>query len=77
MARQGLSKLMVSDNGKTLNGAAKVLSRHKSVPGAVQPLLEARVEWSFNIERAMWWGGFFERLVQSTKQCLKKVAGQS
>ena len=68
---------MVSDNGKTFKGAAKVLSGHKSVPGAVRPSLEARVEWSFNIERAPWWGGFFERLVQSTKRCLKKVAGRS
>ena len=67
VARRGLSKLMVSDNVKIFNEAANVLSRHKSVPGAVQPLLEARVEWSFNIERAPWWGGFFERLVQSTK----------
>ena len=32
-----------------------------------------KAEWVFNIERAPWWGGIFERMVQSTKNCLKKI----
>ena len=36
-----------------------------------------RVEWVFNIERAPWWGGIFERMVQSTKRCLRKVIGRA
>ena len=35
-----------------------------------------QVEWSFNVEKAPWWGGFFERLVGSVKRCLRKVIGQ-
>lgn len=35
-----------------------------------------RVEWKFNVERAPWWGGIFERMVCSTKQCLK-VTGRA
>jgi hypothetical protein len=27
------------------------------------------------LEKAPWWGGFFERLVKSTKRCLKKTLG--
>ena len=27
--------------------------------------------------RAPWWGGIFERLVRSTKRCLRKVSGQA
>ena len=29
------------------------------------------------MERAPWWGGLFERLVQSVKRCLKKALGKS
>ena len=34
-----------------------------------------RITWHFNLEKAPWWGGFFERLVKSTKRCLKKTLG--
>ena len=30
-----------------------------------------------NIESAPWYGGFFERLVQSIKRCLKKQFGKA
>ena len=32
-----------------------------------------RVTWKFNLERAPWWGGVFERMVRSMKRCLRKV----
>ena len=31
----------------------------------------------FNIVRAPWWGGMFERLVCPMKRCLRKVAGKA
>mgnify|MGYP000544943039 FL=1 len=31
------------------------------------------IKWTFNLKRAPWWGGYFERLVQSVKRCLKKI----
>jgi hypothetical protein len=36
-----------------------------------------RIRWTFNLERAPWWGGFFERMVKSVKRCLKKTLGNS
>ena len=36
-----------------------------------------RTEWVFNIEKAPWWGGVFERMVKSTKCCLRKFIGQA
>lgn len=33
--------------------------------------------WSFNVEKAPWWGGFYERVVGSVKRCLKKVVGNA
>ena len=35
------------------------------------------VEWQFNLEKAPWWGGVFERMVKSTKHCLRKMVGQA
>ena len=35
------------------------------------------IQWIFNLEKAPWWGGFFERLVQSVKRCLKKSIGKA
>ena len=34
-------------------------------------------EWKFILPASPWWGGFWERLVQSTKRCLRKVLGKS
>ena len=34
-------------------------------------------EWLFNVERAPWWGGAFERMIQSTKCCLRKMIGRA
>jgi len=33
------------------------------------------MKWTFNLERAPWWDGIFERLVGSVKRCLKKTIG--
>ena len=35
------------------------------------------IKWVFNLEKAPWWGGFFERMVQSVKRCLKKSIGKA
>ena len=51
---------MISDNGKTFKAAAKTIQD---------------VKWIFNVHKAPWWGGVFERLVRSVKQCLKKMLG--
>ena len=35
--------------------------------------LNQKVKRRFNLERAPWWGGFFERMVRCFKRCLKKI----
>ena len=35
------------------------------------------VTWKFIVGKAPWWGGFWERLVQTVKRSLKKVIGRS
>jgi hypothetical protein len=36
-----------------------------------------RISWTFIVEKAPWWGGFWERLVKSIKRPLKKVIGRT
>ena len=66
IGRRGIPKLVVSDNAKTFKCSTfkAFLSRYN-------------ISWKFNVPRAPWWGGFFERLVRSVKRCLKKVMGSS
>ena len=37
----------------------------------------ARVKWTLHVPKSPWWGGIFERLFRSVKQCLKKTNGQA
>ena len=44
----------------------------------VEQYLEgAKIQWNFNVEKAPWWGGIFERLIRSVKRCLRKVIGRA
>ena len=43
------------------------------LPDVQRYLLNLKVKWRFNLERAPWWGGFFERLIRCVKRCLKKI----
>lgn len=66
VSRRGVPRLVISDNGKTFKGSClkPFLSQHGIV-------------WKFNVPRAPWWGGFFERMVRSVKRCLKKTLGNA
>jgi len=76
-ARRGLPQRFISDNGKTFKAASKFLKSVFKDETVRDHLAERGCEWTFNIERAPWWGGAFERMVQSTKRCLRKMVGQA
>ena len=59
-ARRGKPRSVLSDNAKNFKGAAKVLAAKG-------------VSWHFIVERASWWGGFWERLVGLTKSALRRT----
>ena len=70
-ARRGLPINIISDNAKTFKAAAKLIQtvfEHKEVKDY---LLHTGIEWTFNPEKAPWWGGLFERMVKSTKMSQK------
>ena len=74
-ARRGLPRSFLSDNAKTFKGAAKSLKAVCDHPDMRNYLSNSGIEWNFNLEKAPWWGGLFERLIKSTKRCLRKVVG--
>lgn len=76
-ARRGTPTLIVSDNAKTFQATERALNNLFSHPEVASDLERQRIEWRFNLERAPWWGGFFERMVGSVKACLRKVLGNA
>ena len=76
-ARRGTPRIANSDNAKTFIAAAKLL-RRLSQDDTFHTYLEShRIIWKFNLPRASWWGGYFERMVGCVKRCLRKILGTS
>ena len=72
VSRRGVPRLIVSSNFKSF---VTVSGKIQAQPGASeveQYMRGQKIEWRFNLAKAPWWGGFFSRLVRSTKRCLKK-----
>ena len=66
IARRGCPVTVLSDNGKSF------------IAENTQSFVAMKnVDWKFNIESAPWYGGFWERLVQSVKRCIKKTLSKS
>ena len=71
-SRRGIPVLIVSDNAKTFQATNKALKSPFRNPKVANELENAKTEWRFNLERAPWWGGFFERMVGSVKRYFRK-----
>ena len=76
-ARRGIPMRMISDNAKTFKAASAGLIEILKNSEAVKYFSQLHIEWKFNLERAPWWGGIFERMVKSAKRCLKKAIGRN
>ena len=64
MYRRVVPNLMISDNATCFKNEEVKLN---------EELLRLRVKWQFIVEASPWWGGFWERLVQSVKRCMRKI----
>lgn len=76
-SRRGFPRRVVSDNGKTFKSSAKAIQAVLTHPDVKQYSGMVGLQWQFNLEKAPWWGGMFERLVKSTKRCLRKAIGRA
>ena len=75
IARRGRPSRIYSDNGRTFIEAAKWLKQIRK-DGRVQSYLaDEEIHWRFNLSRAPWWGGQFERQIGLFKQAFFKPIG--
>lgn len=76
-ARRGLPATIISDNAKTFKSASKEIKKLLRSPRLKEYLTLKGVKWRFIVELAPFQGGYWERLVRSTKRCLVKVIGRA
>lgn len=76
-ARRGVPDRILTDNAQTFKAADKSLQSILQNPEIKAIAENMRIHWMYNIEKAPWQGGFFERMVKSTKRCLRKTLGKS
>ena len=77
IARRGTPKIIVSDNAKTFESADRWLQKLSKDDDLNDYLAKNEITWKFNLSRAPWWGGFFERLIGVMKSTLAKVVGKA
>lgn len=73
IAHQGRPSTIFSDNGQTFIGAAHWLKEIQMDEQLQAYLAEKWITWRFNLTRAPWWGGQFERLVGVFKRAFYKT----
>ena len=76
-ARRGRPQLIINDNAKPFKAASKWIKKLIANVEVQRYLEDNGVKWQFNLERAPWWGGCFERLFEIVKRCLRKGAGNT
>ena len=90
IGRRGLCETMWSDNAKTFKSAEQKIRKlysaqssdtsnlwsHINQDEVMAKLASKGIKWKFTVERAPWQGGWWERLVRSVKEPLRKVLGK-
>ena len=49
-------------NNKTFKSASKELEKIMNAPSMIGHFTQERIKWLYILEKATWWGGFYERL---------------
>jgi hypothetical protein len=80
VGRRGLPNTIYSDNARTFQAASKEISELQKVLEDLKlhsHMSHHHIIWKFIAPRAAWWGGFWERMMGTTKSCLRKVLGRA
>jgi hypothetical protein len=77
IARRGKPEKVYSDNAKTFVATANRIRKISKSELVNEFLAKNNITWRFNLSKAPWWGGQYERLVGLVKQSLYKVIGAS
>ncbi|GFV89640.1 integrase catalytic domain-containing protein [Trichonephila clavipes] len=79
LARRGNCKVIYSDNARTFKAAERELTYFANILKVSEFqsfVADKGIHWKFIVERAPWWGGFYERLVKTIKDPLRKILGR-
>lgn len=76
IARRGRPSIIFTDNGTNFTGANNLL-RRLNWKKINEFATVKKMEWRFNPPTAAWWGGWWEKLVRSVKEILRKVLGRA
>ena len=76
-SRKGVPATTTSDNAKTFRSSSQDIRKITRAEEVWRYLANKQITWNFIVEKAPWWGGFWERLVRSIKKPLKKILGRS
>ena len=69
--------MIISDNASTFEATEKWLKTLRGDDRLDNYLGQQTIKWRFNLARAPWWGGFFERMVGIMKRSLNKQIGKA
>jgi len=75
--RRGLPATLNSDNAKTFKSSCKEIRKITRAEEVWRFLSNKRVNWNFIIQKAPWWGGYWERLVQRIQRPFKEILGRT
>ena len=76
MARRGRPRIVYSDNGMTFKAAAAWIEKMRKEEKLQGLLQDYRIQWRFNLSKAPWWGGQYERLIGVFKSSFRRVVGK-
>ncbi|GFW11578.1 integrase catalytic domain-containing protein [Trichonephila clavipes] len=80
LARRGNCKVIYSGNARTFKAAERELAYFANIlkNSKFQNFVADKgIHWKFIVKRAPWWGGFYERLVKTIKDPLRKILGRA
>ena len=77
VGRRGLPASLLSDNAKTFRSSSKEVQSICRSSEVFRYLTNQQTSWTFIVPKAPWWGGFWERMVQTVKRSLRKVVGRA
>ncbi|GFU56639.1 integrase catalytic domain-containing protein [Trichonephila clavipes] len=80
LARRGNCKVIYSDNARTFKAAERELAYFANIlkDSEFQSFVADKgIHWKFIVEHVPWWGGFYERLVKTIKDPLRKILGRA
>ena len=77
VGRRGLPRVIMSDNAKNFKRSAKEITKIGRSTLVQEHLANIGVNWVFIVEKAPWWGEFWERLVKITQDFIKKTVGRA